>query len=68
LDFSHSQQRKTIKEENIPHVKNVDLVPEAQSHGRAPGFNFHFNFVLIIGLSVGFAVSTCCGGQSAASG
>jgi hypothetical protein len=40
------------RQENIPHAENVQLVQESQSHGGAPGFNFHFNIVLIVGLSV----------------
>jgi hypothetical protein len=37
----------------IPHVKNVDLVPEAKSHGGAPGFQSHLTFVLNLGLLLG---------------
>jgi len=40
------------EQENIPHVENVELVPESRSHGGAPGFNFQFNLVLIVALSV----------------
>ena len=40
------------KQEHIPHVENVELVPDSQSHGGAPGFNFQFNLVLIAGLSI----------------
>jgi hypothetical protein len=40
------------KQEHIPHVENVELVPESRSHGGAPGFNFQFNLVLIVGASI----------------
>jgi hypothetical protein len=40
------------RQEDIPHVENVELVPESRSHAGAPGFNFRFNLVLIVGLSV----------------
>jgi hypothetical protein len=41
------------KQQNIPHIKNVDLVPESTSHGGAPGFNSHFTFVVSLGLLLG---------------
>jgi hypothetical protein len=41
---NHSTQEK------IPHVKNVDLVPDSRSHADAPGFNTAHSF----GLSLGF--------------
>ena len=41
------------KQHNIPHVKNVDLVPESKSHGGAPGFGSRSAFVLSLGLLLG---------------
>jgi hypothetical protein len=38
------------KHQNIPHVKNVDLVPESEAHSAAPGFTSHFMFVLNVAL------------------
>jgi hypothetical protein len=40
------------EQENIPHVENVELVPESRLHGGAPGFNFQFNLVLVAVLSI----------------
>ncbi len=40
------------KQERIPHIENVDLVPESRAHDGAPGFNLQFNLVPIVGLSV----------------
>lgn len=46
-----SQGQAMPRQENIPHGENVQLVQESRSHGGAPGFNFHFNIVLIVALS-----------------
>jgi len=40
-----------FRHEHIPHVENVELVPESRSHAGAPGFSFRFNLVLVVGLS-----------------
>jgi hypothetical protein len=42
------------KQQNIPHIENVDLVPEAKAHGAAPGFTSHFAFVVSVALILGF--------------
>jgi hypothetical protein len=42
------------KQQNIPHIENVDLVPEAKAHGEAPGFTSHFAFVVSVTLILGF--------------
>jgi hypothetical protein len=40
------------RQSNTVHSESVQLVQKSRSHGGAPGFNFHFNLVLIIGLSI----------------
>ena len=50
-------QRQMPKQHEIPHVKNVELVPDTRSHGGAPGFNFHFNLVMAAGLLAVIVVS-----------
>jgi hypothetical protein len=45
------------RQERIPRVENVDLVPESRSRGGAPGFNFHFNLVLAVALLAVIALS-----------
>jgi hypothetical protein len=40
------------EQHDIPRVKNVELVPDSRSHGGAPGFNFHLNFIMVAGLLV----------------
>jgi len=44
------RQAPMPKHQNIPHVKNVDLVPESEAHSAAPGFTSHFMFVLNVAL------------------
>jgi len=46
------------EQENIPHVENVEIVPESRTHGGAPGFgNFHLNLAPVTALSVLFLLS-----------
>ena len=37
------------QQSNLPHIKNVELVPESR-HGAAPGFTLHFALALTVGL------------------
>jgi hypothetical protein len=45
------------KQQDLPQLDNVELVPRTQADGGAPGFNFHFNFVLLLGLTILIALS-----------
>jgi hypothetical protein len=40
------------RQSNTAHGESVQLVQKSRSHGGAPGFNFRFNIVLMVGLSV----------------
>jgi hypothetical protein len=42
------------KQQNIPHIENVNLVPEAKAQGAAPGFTSHFAFFVSVALILGF--------------
>ena len=63
-DCRDNWQSTMAEQPNIPHVKNVDLVPEAKSHGGAPGFQSRLTFVNICSepriASGGFASFTAC--------
>jgi hypothetical protein len=41
------------KQQNIPHIENVDLVPETKAPGAAPGFTLDFAFVVSVALILG---------------
>jgi hypothetical protein len=41
------------KQQNIPHIENVDLVPETKTPGAAPGFTLDFAFVVSVALILG---------------
>jgi hypothetical protein len=52
LLFSKTDKGQMARQSNTAHSESVQLVQKSRSHGGAPGFNFHFNLVLIIGLTI----------------
>ena len=40
------------KQQKIPHVENVELVPESEAQETVPGFTSDFPFVLTIALAL----------------